>query len=349
MSTAPAPDLVTYGWPPLPVLDPDEAARLLAKRLQAAWDDLEAERIRVLLSLTMGRKDLVDVWLREFEDAIDDFRAEVEAQIERFLTLHVGPRYVEGVLAVTTGPMSWTAPHLQALTSLAIDTYDDLLRRAEQAQRVAGAFARAVREAAATELPKIAAGGRTARQVADRLEARLLTRYGINAVTYANGARVSVTTYARMVARTKSTVAYNSGTLVEAHATGTRFVEVFDGSDCGWSGHADADKANGTIRHIEEAGQFVISHPNCVRAFGPRPDVRTKQDLRGAKPSTTAGQREDQAGIDFFAERKATALRPAQLRRARIAVQRQSRMLGATGPEQVGEIIARILKERGLG
>lgn len=345
----PTPRLITYAWPPLPVLDPDEAGTILAERLQAAWDDLEAERIRVLLSLTMGRKDLVNRWLLEFEAGIEEFLASVSQNVERFLTLHLGPQYVEGVLATGAQVMSWTLAHQTALTSLATDTYDDFLRRAREAERVSESFVRAVRQAAKDELPKIAAGGRTAAQVADRLEERLLTQYGIDTVTYRNGAQVTVRTYARMVARTKSAVAYSAGKLNEGHAAGVRWVEVFDGSDCGWTSHTDGDKANGTIRHIEDAGEFVISHPNCVRDFGLRPDVRTKQDAKNARPSTTVGQRADQReNVDFGTARTNNRQRATEVRRARTAMKRQARQLGATDPEQIGAIIDRIMKKKGL-
>ncbi|MFJ3248478.1 hypothetical protein [Streptomyces sp. NPDC086782] len=71
----------------------------------------------------------------------------------------------------------------------------------------------------------------------------------------------------------KSAVAYNAGTLNRCRELGVRFMEVFDGSGCGWTSHSDIDKANGTIRTVEEAAGWPISHPRCLRAFGPRPDL----------------------------------------------------------------------------
>ncbi|MFF3919455.1 hypothetical protein ACFYZB_39715 [Streptomyces sp. NPDC001852] len=50
-------------------------------------------------------------------------------------------------------------------------------------------------------------------------------------------------------------------------------MEVFDGADCGWTSHKDPDKAGGTLRAVEKAAQWPISHPRCRRAFGARPDV----------------------------------------------------------------------------
>ncbi|WP_371790417.1 hypothetical protein OG285_06050 [Streptomyces sp. NBC_01471] len=54
-------------------------------------------------------------------------------------------------------------------------------------------------------------------------------------------------------------VAYNAGTLNRTRQAGVGVVEVFDGFDCGWTSHQDADKAN--------------RHPWCRRGFGPRPNV----------------------------------------------------------------------------
>ncbi|GAA0587002.1 hypothetical protein GCM10010394_15090 [Streptomyces crystallinus] len=71
----------------------------------------------------------------------------------------------------------------------------------------------------------------------------------------------------------KSAVAYNAGTLNRTRTAGVRVVEVFDASDCGWTSHQDPDKANRTLRSIDEAADWPISHPRCRRGFGPRPDV----------------------------------------------------------------------------
>jgi hypothetical protein len=50
-------------------------------------------------------------------------------------------------------------------------------------------------------------------------------------------------------------------------------MQVFDGADCGWTSHKNPDKAGGTLRTVEEAAQWPISHPRCRRAFGARPDA----------------------------------------------------------------------------
>jgi hypothetical protein len=44
----------------------------------------------------------------------------------------------------------------------------------------------------------------------------------------------------------------------------------FDGDDCGWTSHDDPDKADGTIRTLDEASDYPLPHPNCVRGWTPR-------------------------------------------------------------------------------
>lgn len=319
-----------YAWPLLPILDPDVAAQIMAERLGAAYDDLEAERLKVITSAALGRKDLVNTFLREFQEALLAFTEQTNVDVAEFVRLHIGPTYEQGTTNATGQPMTWTSPHVAALTALATDTYDDFLKRSLEAGRVSAAFVRAVRAASAIELPKIAAGGRTARQAADRLEQRLLTKYGINHVTYRNGAEVPVRAYARMAARTKSAVAYNAGTLNGSVEVGVGFVEVFDGPDCGWTHHDDTDKAARSVRSVADAGRYAISHPNCRRAFGPRPDVTTEDEAKDAIPTVTVAQEDDQRQADQDARMTSARVRAAAARRRRLEVQRAARRAGST-------------------
>lgn len=350
MSTAPQGPAEAYEWPPLPITDPEVAAAIMAERLAAAWADLEEERLRVVTAAGMGRKDLVDVFLREFQAAILTFLSSVEGDVVEFIRKHIGPRYEEAVQQVLGSgeSMTWTQAHTLALTALATDTYEDFLARAQQAGRVSEAFARAVRTAASVELPKIAAGGRTARQAADRLEERLLTKYGIDHVTYRDGSHVPVRVYARMAARTKSAVAYNAGTLNGCVEAGVGWVEVFDGPECGWRYHDDPDRAARSFRTIEEAGRYAISHPNCRRGFGPRPDITTKAEAAAAEPFTTEDQLADQAEADRLAGMSSPRTRAAAARRRRQAVQRQARRLGATSTDELAGIVRSIRADVGI-
>ncbi|MBW8800050.1 MAG: hypothetical protein JF597_42645 [Streptomyces sp.] len=80
-----------------------------------------------------------------------------------------------------------------------------------------------------------------------------------------------VRAWAEAATLAKSAVAYNAGTLNRAREAGVQYMEVFDGAGCGWISHQDSDKAAGTLRTVEDAAQWPISHPRCQRAFGPPP------------------------------------------------------------------------------
>jgi hypothetical protein len=147
------------------------------------------------------------------------------------------------------------------------------LRRSQEAERMAEQFYRAARAAARIEVPLLAAGNTTDRQAAKALADRLAAEHRLTYVIYRNGARVPIRAWAEAATLAKSAVAYNAGTLNRTAEAGVRHVQVFDGFDCGWLAHTDLDKANGTIRTVEEAAQAPISHPRCSRAFGPRPDL----------------------------------------------------------------------------
>lgn len=58
-----------------------------------------------------------------------------------------------------------------------------------------------------------------------------------------------------------------------ARQAGVAMVEVFDGLDCGWTAHQDTDKASRSVRTVEDAAEWPISHPRCRRGFAPRPDL----------------------------------------------------------------------------
>jgi hypothetical protein len=167
---------------------------------------------------------------------------------------------------------TWTLIHSDALQVLAADSYADFLRRSQEEQRMVLVFYRAVREAACREVPLLAAGSTTALQAAKALADRLAAEHQLLYVVYRNGAHVPVRAWAESTTLAKSAVAYNAGTSNRAREAGVRFKQVFDGPGCGWTSHLDPDKATGTLRTVEEAAAWPISHPRCTRAVGPRPD-----------------------------------------------------------------------------
>jgi len=79
---------------------------------------------------------------------------------------------------------------------------------------------------------------------------------------------------ARTIARTETGVAYTRGSRMGWKDSGrVSKVRVFDGDGCGWSSHADSDKANGSIRDLDEIDGHELAHPNCVRSFAPVIDL----------------------------------------------------------------------------
>lgn len=321
-----------YAWPPLPVLDPVEASRRLGEALQAAWQELEDERLAVLANPALGRKAFVDAWIKEFQAQIIAAQAEVDRNVRIFIQGHLEPRYQSGVLEaqVDKTALSWTAGHQLAMTSLSTDTYADFLARSNAAGAVSDDFVAALRAAAAETIPRTATGATTARQAASKFATVLRDKYQIDVVVYANGALVPVGFYAEMAALTKSAVAYNAGALNQGIESGVKFVEVFDGGDCGWTSHNDIDKANGSVRSISEAQLYAISHPRCTRSFGMRPEVVNPSQAKKAEPSTTAEQRADSLIQERIRAAKAAEpvpqpARPAVRSRDMVAERRASR------------------------
>ncbi|MFD7769838.1 phage minor capsid protein [Streptomyces sp. NPDC059787] len=268
---------MAYEFPPLTPGDTNSVAARVAAVLDDAWQRLAGHQAAVLAAIGDNeRTRMVADRIGQFQAAIVDFRQRVDAEARAFVTRQLPHLYEEGARAATQaagGRFSWTLIHAEALQSLASDSYADFLRRSEEQQRMAAVFYRAVREAARKEVPQLAVGHTTALQAARDLADRLAAEHQLTYVIYRNGARMPVRAWAESATLAKSAVAYNAGTLNRASELGVRFMEVFDGRGCGWTHHRDPDKANGTIRSVEEAAAWPISHPRCQRAFGPRPDL----------------------------------------------------------------------------
>lgn len=268
---------MAHDFPPLVPGDADEVARRVAAVLQDAWQRLADQQAAVLAHLGQGaRAQQVIDRLALFQDAITDFAARVDTEARAFVTRQLPHLYEQGAQEATArvgGRFTWSLLHTDALQALAAYSYADFLRRSEEEQRMAAAFYRAVRQAARREVPLLAAGHATALQAARALTARLAAEHQLTYVVYRNGARMPVQAWAEAATLAKSAVAYNAGTLNRSREAGVRFMQVFDGADCGWTSHQDTDKATGTLRTVEDSAAWPISHPRCRRAFGPRPDV----------------------------------------------------------------------------
>jgi hypothetical protein len=276
----------TYLFPPLVPSDPDAVAADIAAALERAWDRVEIMREEVLAAVESGARTRALARLRDYQKAVENFQSAVDDEAGRFVGLVTG-QYAAGLeaasayLGVTT---TWTLTNRTALAALASDSYADLLARSVQAGKTSTAFARAVRTAAKQDLPLQATGGTTAQQAGKELRRTLEDRFHIGAVTYRDGSVHSAREYTEMAARTKGRVAYNSGNLAGYREAGITYMEVFDGSSCGWETHRDQDLANGSIRTLEACDAHPISHPNCRRSFGPRPDIKTGKQAAEADP-----------------------------------------------------------------
>ena len=300
----------------------DQAAEELARVLGDAWDSIEAKRVRVERALRRLRRRETLARLEELLRAVEAFQVLVERQARGYAETTLPAEYAAGARA-SAGSFTWTAFHVEAVTLLATDGYHDLLARSVEAGRTSEAYARQVREVLRRGLPLAATGDETATSVAQTLRRQLEER-AVTVATYRDGSRHSMREYVNMAVRTKTASAYNYGSVGHAAEAGVGYVEVFDGSACGWTSHADPDRANGSIRTTEAAYSQVISHPNCRRAFGSRPDLATRRDAEQALPSTTEAQRDDQRLAEVEQVRTVTRRRTASMQREAARLRRFS-------------------------
>lgn len=71
------------------------------------------------------------------------------------------------------------------------------------------------------------------------------------------------------IVRTELSYANAQATLDTYREQTVEWVEVQDGDDCGWQDHDDPDLADGSFRTMDDADEYPIAHPNCVRVFLP--------------------------------------------------------------------------------
>lgn len=212
---------------------------------------------------------------------------------------------------------AWTQIHVAAVHQLANDLHGDLL---SATRFVTADTKRFVREAARNATRRSIVGGDTARQAGRDLAGQLETAFGarpIAAVRYANGARHSLDSYSEMVLRTKTAQAFNVGALTSGRESNVEWVEIADGSECGWTEHDDPDLADGSIRTLDEAMANPLSHPNCTRAVLMRPD------LTGPDGAHAAGQG---SGTDDGPPVPATQPRAAVQQRQAVLDRRAARL-----------------------
>jgi len=168
----------------------------------------------------------------------------------------------------------WDAINPEAVSRLANEGFDDLLRSTRLTRRTTKDL---IRRVVGDEALQKAIQGDTAVAAARRAR-KLLADHGIYSVVYSDGTKVGLKQYASMAVRTKTAQAYNLGTIDAGRTQGVDKWEIFDG-DCGLTTH-DGPTCNGLIVTGDIAMAYPISHPNCQRAFGARPDLSAGFDKR---------------------------------------------------------------------
>jgi hypothetical protein len=254
-------------------------SRLLAfitdatSRLTTAWRILARAQTRLLTALAAirpGRGATARIRAAEqtFRRELADFTRTTTAFIERWAATDLPVAYREGAHAALDHAdrphrmWAWTSRHQATITTLTAQYYADLMGRLREAQRRAGVFLRDALSAART---------RTARfQEATFDPAELQRTHPLDTVIYANDHRHPVQAWAQAALAWQAVTTANAGSLqTSAEQLGCQQVAVRDGADCGWTSHDDPDRADGTLRDIDDALAHPTAHPHCIREFRP--------------------------------------------------------------------------------
>lgn len=281
----------------------------LVQLYRSAWERIVAEELAIMSDPARFRRQ---ARLREMRERIFATLDQLDATTRQWIATEFPRVYALGAAQGATDAggafTSWTLVHEEAVNVLANDLFKDLLQATRYVRRDTKRF---IREAAKVAVQRTVTGEQTAVGAAREMATRFVRERGITAVIYRDGSRHGLGEYSEMAVRTKSAIAYNEGTLNGAGEFGVKYWEVFDGPECGWTFHDDTEQALGRIVTEHEARSYPISHPNCRRSFGARPDLSTRE----GRGQVTAGQTQAQMLQD--------ALRRSQQRRR--ATRRRSR------------------------
>lgn len=271
-----------------------EAYRKAWERLERAQAEMENDPAR-----WRERRRLAEL-LRSTSENMRELNAEAAEWVRDKLPRVYAIGATAGVVEATGGDaaFTWGQADTEAAQRLANKLYQDLL---DATKNVELSTKRLVRRVAQDRALGAVLEGKTARSASREMH-RILERHGIYSVVYANGAKHGLGEYSEMAIRTVTATAHNEGTLNGAAGQGVKYWEVFDGPFCGWASHDDR-QALGMIVTIDEARAYPISHPNCRRAFGPRPDVVSPEQARG---HVTPGQTKAQIAADRAQQRRKT-------------------------------------------
>lgn len=317
---------------PQPV-EVDRLAEQLIVLFRQAQASIDVEVAGIVVNPPSGGRRLRR--LGELKRTVDAHLTALEESTTQWLQGQFPRVYELGGLAgaaSTADAFGWTLVHTSAVQELAGDTFADVL---EATTHVRGDVKTWIREQGRRQTGLSLLEGRTAQQAARELtraaagEAVDALGGPVGVIRYADGSYRRMADYADMLLRTKTAQAYNAGTLNQLGEFGVEWVEVFDGSACGWTSHDDPNKANGKIVAAKEARLHSLAHPRCRRSFGGRPDIGDAEEAAGAKPSTTEAQRADQHAAEQRQE-AAVGRRAAARAATKPAAARPSRA-GRTG------------------
>ena len=244
-------------------------------RLRRAWSILTIAQTRLLNALagirpglSSGTGDRLRAAIAAFNTSLGTFARAAGAWAERWAATDLPLIYREGAWTLLDNAdrrqatFTWTQRHQAAVTALSAQYYADLTARIGEALRRARAFLRAAQDAS---------------RDSDRGRfdiAELREQHPLDTVVYANNARHPVDGWARAAVTWQAVTTANTAAARTAmDELGVSYVEVSDGPGCGWRDHQDQDKANRTLRTVQDALAHPTSHAHCVREFLPRLDL----------------------------------------------------------------------------
>jgi hypothetical protein len=260
-------------------------ARLLAyitdavARLSRAWFILTNAQTRLLSALALirpgrGSTNRVRAAVAAFNTTLAAFFRAAMAFAERWAASDLPLIYREGAWTMLDNAgrpsdlFTWTARHQAAITGTSAQYYADLTSRIQEAIRRARSFLRAAQDAARAS-------------TAARFDtARLLRQHPLDTVVYANNAHHPVDAWARSAITWQAVTTANTAACRTAlDELDVSYVEVRDGADCGWASHDDPDRANRTLRTVQDALAHPTAHPHCIREFLPRLDLAGRTNI----------------------------------------------------------------------
>jgi hypothetical protein len=250
-------------------------------RLRQAWSILTIAQTRLLNALAAirpGRTAVSGRRLRAaiatFNTSLGEFNRTIMAFAERWASTDLPLIYREGAWTLLDNALRpttlfrWTDRHRAAVTGLSAQYYADLTGRIQEALRRARAFLRAAQD--------------MARSDAARFDTTALRNaHPLGTVVYANNARHPVDSWARAAITWQAVTTANTAAARTAlDELGTEWLEVQDGPQCGWASHDDPDRANRTLRTVQDALAHPTAHPHCIREFLPRLDLIGRTEIR---------------------------------------------------------------------